>query len=241
MSLLGLERRNGRATALPVARLRACGAATLATVEQPLLITFDIFGTVVDWRAGVLRDAPSLSASDFDAIVDRQGALEQQDPTRRYADIVAQSLVERGVDERRAREVGANAGRWPLYADAREGLARLQRVAPCMALTNSDRAHGEQVQEQLGFRLADWLCAEESRLYKPAEGVWRLAANRRRVALGPRWWHVSAYADYDLDVASRLGLTTVFVERPHARRGPAADLVVPDLVALAARVESFDA
>ena len=45
-----------------------------------------------------------------------------------------------------------------------------------------------------------------------------------------------AYADDDLDVARSLGLTTVFVERPHARRGP-AERVVKDLVALAALVE----
>jgi 2-haloalkanoic acid dehalogenase type II len=199
---------------------------------RPRLITFDIFGTVLDWRTGQLAVAPSL---DFDALIDRQGALEQEDPTRSYASIVERSLLERGVSPERAREAGANAGRWPLFADSREGLARLQAIAPCMALTNSDRAHGEQVQEQLGFRLADWLCAEETKLYKPSEGVWRRAAERRRVDFAKSWWHVSAYADYDLDVARRLGLTTVFVERPHSRRGP-ADVCVKDLVALAALI-----
>jgi FMN phosphatase YigB (HAD superfamily) len=56
------------------------------------------------------------------------------------------------------------------------------------------------------------------------------------VAFDRRWWHVAAYADYDLAVAGRLGLTTVYVERPHRRPGE-ADLVVPDLAALAALVE----
>ena len=53
---------------------------------------------------------------------------------------------------------------------------------------------------------------------------------------GPAWWHVSAYADYDLVAARKLGLTCVFVGRPHARRGdPAlADVVVADLAELAA-------
>ena len=41
----------------------------------------------------------------------------------------------------------------------------------------------------------------------------------RRVGIepGPHWWHASAYADYDLATANRLGQTTVFVKRPHAR------------------------
>jgi len=203
---------------------------------KPRLLTLDIFGTVLDWRTGLLRAAPTLRAEEFDSVVDRQGAIEQSEPGLLYSVIVARSLEERGVASDLARRVGAEAGRWPLFADSREGLARLGRVAPCMALTNSDRAHGEQVQAQLGFRLADWLCAEESRVYKPREEFWRAAAKRRGVSFDRSWWHVSAYADYDLDVARRLGLTTVFVERPHSRRG-AADYVVSDLAALASVVE----
>ncbi len=203
--------------------------------ERPVLITFDIFGTVIDWRTGHLRDVPSLREADFDRVIDRQGALEQEEPTRPYAGIVAASLVAEGVAAARAREIGAAAGRWPLFPDSEEGMRRLQAVAPCMALTNSDRAHGEQVQEQLGFRLSDWQCAEDVKLYKPSVAVWERAAKRRGVAFGRSWWHVSAYADYDLDVARRLGLTTVFVERPHSRPGP-ADVTVPDLLFLAMRL-----
>lgn len=57
-------------------------------------------------------------------------------------------------------------------------------------------------------------------------------ANRRNVKPGPTWWHVSAYADYDLAVTHRLGLTTVFVDRPHARAG-AATHAVENLAGLA--------
>jgi hypothetical protein len=45
---------------------------------------------------------------------------------------------------------------------------------------------------------------------------------------------VSAYADYDLATARTLGLTCVYVERPHARPGP-SDLAVADLDSLAER------
>ena len=61
-------------------------------------------------------------------------------------------------------------------------------------------------------------------------------ARRRGVNPGPHWWHVSAYADYDLETAGRLGLTRVFVARPHARPG-LADHQVADLGQLAALVE----
>jgi len=209
--------------------------------SRPALLTFDVYGTVLDWRAGLraslaVRGVP-LGEGDFDRLVDRQGALEREGPVLPYREITARSLIEvlglgPGDAEAVAREVGA----WPAYPDSRPALLRLMRRARCAALTNSDRAHGEQVQARLGFRLDHWLSAEEAGVYKPDPAFWRALALRTGAALGPAWWHVSAYADYDLGVARSLGLTTVLVGRPHRRQGP-ADLVVPDLLALAEVVD----
>lgn len=201
----------------------------------PELITFDIFGTVLDWRSGMEADCAEagrpLREGEFDRIVDAQGRLEQG-PFLDYAEITARSLEQvLGLERTVAARIGAGVGRWPLYADAPAALGALMRVAPCAAMTNSDRAHGEDIRQQLGFALSDWLCAEETRIYKPDPRFWRQMAQRRGIAPGRAWWHVSAYADYDLAVANELGLTTVFVQRPHARSG-AATHAVADLVAL---------
>jgi 2-haloacid dehalogenase len=207
----------------------------------PDLITFDIFGTVLDWRTGLRRACEAagrpLLEGEFDRIVDRQGELEQGDFLT-YEDVTRRSLIDViGLSDVTAAAIAAGVGRWPLYADSREGLRALMRIAPCAAMTNSDRAHGEQMQEQLGFRLHDWLCAEDTRVYKPDPEFWRAMARRRAIAPGARWWHASAYADYDLAVANSLGLTTVFVDRPHARAGASTYAVsdLPDLAALLRR------
>jgi 2-haloalkanoic acid dehalogenase type II len=206
-------------------------------VTRPLLITFDIFGTVLDWRAGLERDCAAagrpLRRGEFERIVDRQGQLEQG-PFLPYVEITRRSLVEMlGLDSAAAARIGASVGQWPPFPDSGAALRALMRIAPCAATSNSDRVHGEQVQAGLGFRLSDWLCAEDVRCYKPDPQFWRAMATRRGIAPGPDWWHVSAYADYDLAVANRLGLTTVFVKRPHSRRGPATHSVA-DLAELAA-------
>lgn len=98
-------------------------------------------------------------------------------------------------------------------------------MAPCAAMTNSDRCHGEDVQAELGFRLDAWLCAEDVETYKPDPEFWHRMGRLRRVEPGADWWHVSAYADYDLQAANDLGLTTVLVRRPHARPGAASHVV----------------
>lgn len=206
----------------------------------PRLLTFDIFGTVLDWRQGLAEALAArgleMSAGDFDRIVDRQGELEQQAPFRTYRNVTARSLVEAmGVDPIAADEIGRRVGHWPLFPDSGPALRRLMAIAPCVAMTNSDRAHGAQVQSALGFDLSAWICAEDVRCYKPEPRFWREASARTGVEPGLDWWHVSAYADYDVRVASSLGLTTVFVDRPHARRGPATH-EVKDLAALVALV-----
>jgi 2-haloacid dehalogenase len=200
------------------------------------LLTFDIFGTVLDWRRG-LRDAlgDRLPDGAFDRIVDRQGELEQQ-RFRQYAAIVAQSLSdELGIAPDEAARIGAAAGSWPLFDDSAGAFRELRSIAPCAAITNSDLAHRPPIEAQLGFPLDGWVCAEEVRAYKPDPRMWRAAAERMGVEPGRDWWHVSAYADYDHAAARALGLTCVFVERPHSRTGP-ADLVVKDLRDLAARI-----
>ena len=203
----------------------------------PALLTFDVFGTVLDWRRGLAEAlAPAgvvLDDALFDRIVDAQGALEARPPFRRYREIVAESLrTVCGLDAARADAIGAAAGTWPAYPDSAAALRHLLARARCAALTNSDRDHGEEVQARLGFRLSAWLCAEDVRAYKPDPRFWRELSARLGVAPGPRWWHVSAYTDYDLGVARELGLTTVFVARPHARAGPAT-FSVRDLAGLA--------
>jgi 2-haloacid dehalogenase len=200
--------------------------------ERPVLLTFDVFGTVLDWRSG-LRE---LDDAAFERCIDLQGELEQR-AYRTYASILEDSLLALGVDERRAKQHAAHAGRWPLYPDSAAALRRLQAVAPCAAITNSDRAHGEDVQAQLGFRLSGWICAEDVRAYKPDRRLWEAASARMRVPFGRSWWHVSAYGDYDLKTARQLGLTCVFVRRPH-RRAADRDVSVADVAELADRVEA---
>lgn len=210
----------------------------------PRLVSFDIFGTVLDWRTGLVRSLAQRGIGSgevaFDAVVDRQGVLEQASFAL-YADITARSLVDvLAVPADVAAEIGREVGTWPLFDDSASALrALVARLAAAgdapsrttAAMTNSDRAHGADVRRSLGQPLGHWLAAEDIGVYKPSPAFWEAARARTGVAFGRDWWHVSAYADYDLDVARSLGLTTVFVARPHSRRGD-ADITVSSLTEL---------
>jgi 2-haloalkanoic acid dehalogenase type II len=210
---------------------------------QPRLLSFDVFGTVVDWRRGLLaalgRQGIMVPEPAFDEIIDAQALDERAadgEGFRTYAEITARSLErELGLAPEAAAEIADGLGEWPIFSDSPAALERLVAAIPCVATTNSDRAHRAPVERRLGITWSAWICAEELRLYKPDERFFRRTAERLGETLSKSWWHVSAYADHDLDVARRLGLTTVFVDRPHARPGgpQAADHRVGNLLALA--------
>jgi 2-haloalkanoic acid dehalogenase type II len=211
---------------------------------RPKILSFDVFGTVVDWRRGLLaalgRQGVMLPEAAFDDVIDAQAAAESG-PYATYAEITARSLeTEIGLAPEAASEIAAAIGDWPVYADSPAALRRLLGMASCVAMTNSDRAHREPIQRQLGAPLSAWVCAEDLRLYKPDPRFWHRTSEVLEEPFSSAWWHVSGYADYDLDVARRLGLTTVFVARPHARPG-AADHHVSDLAGLADLVASIPA
>jgi 2-haloacid dehalogenase len=211
---------------------------------RPELLTFDIFGTVVDWRAGFVQALADEGHPDglevFDTVMDWQIDAEQSDPERPYTSILAESLTATvGMGSVAAARVASTMTHWPVFPDSPPGMASLLHHVRCVAMTNSDREHCPSVQQALGVRMSDWVCAEDAGCYKPDIGMWRHTASRTGVDFGPHWWHVSAYADYDLGPASSLGLTCVLVRRSHCRPGP-GDVDVPDLLALAAFVGEFD-
>lgn len=203
---------------------------------RPEIITFDFFGTVIDWRQG-FKEAAGVEHEEFDRLIDIQGRLEQQS-FRRYAEIVADSLVElKSISREQAQKIGDEVGYFPLYPDSKSALHRLMRIAPCAATTNSDLIHKAQILERLES-MSGWTCAEELGCYKPSPAFFEKARAKLGIATaGPSWWHVSAYGDYDLEVAKKLGLTCVFVNRPHQRPGP-HDFAVADLGVLADRLEA---
>jgi 2-haloalkanoic acid dehalogenase type II len=197
-------------------------------MDRPSLLTFDVFGTVLDWRQGLVDAAAAhgidIDDRSFQAVIDHQARAESG-PYRSYTEIAAESLVSvLRMPKKAARTIAEEAGGWPLFPDAADGLRALMRIAPCVAMTNSDQSHG--------FRLNGWICAEDVRCYKPAPEFWTAVSSRRGVPFGRSWWHVSAYADYDMATAGRLGLTTVFIERDHNVWGPST-MAAPDLRALA--------
>src|SRR4051794_9200380 len=79
-------------------RLSHTGAAlsTRRSVMRPVLLTFDVFGTLVDWRAGLRADLAAhdyqLTDKEFERVLAAQ-EVDETGPFRTYQAITAASLA----------------------------------------------------------------------------------------------------------------------------------------------------
>lgn len=194
-------------------------------------ITFDCFGTLVDWRRGTrtaLAALPSLSAwrdrlADVVAAREREEQQIQRGAFLPYREVLALSLERAGralgcaIPRAEAEAFADSQALWPAFADTPAALRRLARLAPLGLLSNCDAEPLHACAERtLRAPIALFVDAGRAGSYKPAPGHWRVAL--AELELPPeRVLHVSAYAFYDLIPAHALGFGLAFVARDGER------------------------
>ncbi|MFI5282998.1 MAG: haloacid dehalogenase type II [Candidatus Dormibacterales bacterium] len=213
-------------------------------------LTFDVFGTVVDWRSGVAAEARRIGAgagvnADWDRLADAWRALyipsmgrvrtgelpwTNFDRLHRMAlDQVLEDLHAEGLDDSARDELTLAWERLPPWPDAVEGLRRLARRFAVSTLSNGNRSQQEALVRFGSLPFQRLMSAEDFRHYKPDPEIYLGAASL--LGLEPGQVMMVAAHKYDLRAAQSFGLRAAFVERP-LEKGPggAADRL-PDLEA----------
>ncbi|TQM16202.1 haloacid dehalogenase type II [Pseudonocardia kunmingensis] len=223
-------------------------------------LVFDVFGTVVDWRAGVAREVRRLLPGvDGEALADawrgryapsmdrvRRGELPWTGLDDLHRASLDELLPEFGApdapEDVRAELVLAwhRLDPWP---DSVEGLTRLKARYVVASLSNGNVALLVDMGKHGGLPWDTVLSAELFGHYKPDAEVYDGAA--RLLGLPPeRVLMVAAHVD-DLVAARSRGLRTAYVHRPQERgpqappppaEDPDADLSVASLTDLATRL-----
>jgi 2-haloacid dehalogenase len=201
-------------------------------------LTFDCYGTLIDWEAGILAELrTALSPHGVDAtddeLLERYAGAEaglESGPYLRYREILAGGLrsiaSELGttVTDTEAATFGGSVARWQAFPDSVAALARLKTRFRLGVLTNCDDDLFAASNRRLGVEF-DWIVtAQQVGAYKPNER--NFAALFERLAadgVGPdRILHVAQSLFHDHAPARRLGMTTVWIDRRHARPGTGA-------------------
>jgi 2-haloacid dehalogenase len=218
-------------------------------------LTFDCYGTLIDWEAGILAglratlDPGGVSPSD-DELLERYSAAEaalEAGPYLRYRDVLGRGLqaVAAAFGVRPApSEVAAFGGSvadWPAFPDSEAALARLQGRFRLGVLTNCDDDLFAASARRLGIEF-DWVVtAQQAGGYKPRRENFELLLERVGLPR-ERILHVAQSLFHDHVPARALGLSTVWIDRRHDRPGFGAtppaeatpDASFPDMASFAA-------
>jgi 2-haloacid dehalogenase len=216
-------------------------------------LTFDCYGTLIDWEAGIaggLRAALGRGAQASDdellELYARHEAELEAGPYIRYREVLERAGAavcrEFGIEQtaEAVRRFAASVGEWPAFADSADALSRLAERFRLGVITNCDDDLFELSAARLGVRF-DWVVtAQQVRAYKPDPAVFRAAFERIEVSRD-RILHVAQSLYHDHVPAKRLGLSTVWIDRRHGLAGSGAtppatatpDLTVPDMATFA--------
>ena len=223
-------------------------------------ISFDCYGTLIDWESGILPVLRAVLASHGQslsdaAILERYGEFEaeaESGPYQNYRNVL-QAVVRAFADRFRfqassaeIRSLDESVRAWPPFPDTVAALGDLRKRYKLVVISNIDDDLFAETRKRLGVEFSAVITAERARSYKPSLNNFQMAL--KTLAISPdRLLHAAQSVYHDVVPARSLGISTVWVNRKSARPGigavrasaaPASekrpDLEVPDLATLAA-------
>lgn len=217
-------------------------------------LSFDCYGTLIDWEAGILpvlravlaRHGQNLSDPVILALYGEFEAEAEAGPYRRYSDVL-QAVVRAfgnrfGFDATAAeiRSLPNSVPAWPPFPDTVAALKQLKQRYKLAIISNIDDDLFQETSKLLGVEFDEVVTAEQARSYKPSHRNFELALSTFGVAR-ENLLHVAQSIYHDVVPARSLGIATVWVNRRSARPGIGAvraatgqpNLEVPDLATLA--------
>jgi 2-haloacid dehalogenase len=219
------------------------------------VLTFDCYGTLIDWETGILSALHRILAAhgkkiDDATVLKLYGDFEQRAEAgtfRPYREVLESVVREFGVElgfspsEEEVRSLSASLPKWKPWPDTVGSLQRLKSRFRLAILSNIDDDLFETTRPQLGVAFDEVITAQQAQAYKPSMKMFELALSRVQ-APAHRVLHVGQSIYHDVIPAQALGLATVWVNRPSARPGVGAvkaadampDLTVSSLAELAA-------
>jgi 2-haloacid dehalogenase len=218
------------------------------------IITFDCYGTLIDWESGLLEALRPILAAHGAHLSDHEmlrlyGEIEAEEEAgayREYKEVLR--AVVRGLGSRlgflatakQQQSLPDSLAHWRPFPDTVSALRKLEPKFKLGIISNIDDDLFWATAPRLEVDFAYVITAAEARAYKPSPEIFRRAQSK--IAIAPaHWLHAGQSVYHDVIPARALGISTVWVNRPSLRPGAGAakpasgepDLAVRSLQALA--------
>ncbi|KAF7586081.1 hypothetical protein BBP40_009599 [Aspergillus hancockii] len=211
------------------------------------LLSFDVYGTLIDWETGLWNAIqPTLKATNTQATRSTylqlyhslEKAQQSKTPNMPYFQLLTTihpELVSRlGIAQpptaEESAQFGESVGQWPAFPDTVEALRRLAKHYKLVVLSNVDRESFAKTNagslEGFGFDLV--ITAQDVGPYKPdlANFEYMLKAVKGEFGVGREETLQTAQSQFhDHHPAKKMGLKSVWIERPGALMGNLEEVV----------------
>jgi 2-haloacid dehalogenase len=206
--------------------------------------TFDCYGTLVDWNAGIRGELERIFGGVAGGELlhryhEVEPRLQAERPDSSYREIMAAVLAElaseSGIaldcDDRDA--LGRSLPSWPVFDEAPAELAEARRRGWALfILSNSDRDLIEASVDAIGVPFEGAIVASEVGSYKPGHAHWR-SFYETTGAVPARHVHVAQSHFHDIRPAHELGIPSVWINRLGEHHEPAPTRELSNLTGLA--------
>jgi len=218
------------------------------------ILTFDCYGTLINWEAGILPVFHRILAAhgknvDDGTLLKLYGDFEQraeQGAFQNYRDVLGSVVRQLGEELKftptadEVRSLASSLPSWKPWPDTAVALRQLKSRFRLAIVSNVDDELFAGTRPQLGVDFDEVITAQQAQAYKPSLKMFELALTRIK-APAHRVLHVGQSIYHDVIPAQSLGLASVWVNRPSARPGMGAvkaaeakpDLTVQSLAELA--------
>jgi 2-haloacid dehalogenase len=216
-------------------------------------LSFDCYGTLIDWESGILGYLRPLLKSKGCEVSDGEilnlystfEPKEQTAPYRIYRDVLASIALDFArefsveVSGEEANGLGDSIRRWEPFPDTVSALKRLKSHYKLAVLSNIDGDLFAFTAPKLEVQLDCVVTAQQAQSYKPSLRNFETLLDRLRIDKD-RLLHVAESLYHDVLPAQALGIATVWVNRRQGKTAAATRLVaaqpdieVPTVAALA--------
>ena len=217
-------------------------------MERPYeVITFDCYGTLIDWEAGISSAFASAAATEGrelerERVLQAYAELEpvvEAETYRSYRDVLtatAQRVAgtfDWPLTKERAGFLANSLPSWQPFPDTNPALERLAAARYTLGiLSNVDDDLLASTLRHFSVRFELLVTAQQVGSYKPAHGHFYVA--RQRIG-GRRWLHAAQSYFHDVVPARELGIPAAWInrKRDHAYDGGRADREFATLTELA--------
>ncbi len=190
-------------------------------IDRYDIITFDCYGTLIDWVAG-MRDAFSAAGLDPDQALDAYSRLEpevERETYRRYRDVLAATAHSVATQLHAVVEspsfLADSLPSWKPFPDTNPALERLKAAGIKLGiLSNIDDDLLTETRKHFSVKFDLIVTAQQVRSYKPGEP--HFATAREHIA-DARWLHAAQSNFHDIVPANKLGIDTAWINRRNER------------------------